>query len=129
MSKEEYIQLLELFNKYEDEAKSLEKSYSKCKTKQDFANLAMLKNRIVAIERIKECIYFELKVDNINDILETEKEASWKIWSGWDTNHDLRIEGATCSNCGYKHSTVYKSTNNLNKICPQCKSKMSISYL
>lgn len=54
-----------------------------------------------------------------------EYEAEWKYWSGWSGNHDKRIEDATCSKCGYKHSTIrFGSPDLLQDYCPSCKSKM-----
>jgi hypothetical protein len=53
-----------------------------------------------------------------------ECEAEWKYWDGWSGNHDKRIEDATCSKCGYKHSAVKGSPNLLQDYCPCCKSKM-----
>lgn len=57
---------------------------------------------------------------------EKVKEAYWKIWSGWRSNYDKRIESAKCSNCGYEHVTVYEDVNNLSKICYHCGSEMSV---
>ena len=53
-----------------------------------------------------------------------EYEAEWKYWGGWSGNHDKRIEDATCSKCGYEHSTVRGNPNMLQDYCPCCKSKM-----
>ena len=53
-----------------------------------------------------------------------EYEAEWQYWSGWSGNHDKRIEDATCSKCGYKHSTIFGSPDLLQDYCPCCKSKM-----
>lgn len=55
-----------------------------------------------------------------------QKQAYWLIWAGWTGNHDQRIEDATCTNCGYKHPTVHRSTSNLGKFCGSCQSVMSI---
>ena len=55
---------------------------------------------------------------------EVEKKAVWIYWDGWKGNHDRRIEDATCSQCGYKHPTVYGSLEKLAQICPWCKSQM-----
>lgn len=52
--------------------------------------------------------------------------AYWKIWPGWRGNCDKRIEGATCSVCGYVHSTVRGSTDELSNFCGGCGSSMSI---
>ena len=58
-----------------------------------------------------------------------EKCGKWVDWEGWRGNHDMRIEDATCSECGYKHPTVRfekgdTSTKSvLNKLadkCPKC---------
>ena len=62
-----------------------------------------------------------------HDQQETAKPgADWKIWGGWQGNHDARIEDATCSKCGYKNPTVYGSTDKLPKVCPGCHSEMGI---
>lgn len=55
-----------------------------------------------------------------------ETTCDWIVWSGWAGNHDARIEGATCSRCGYKHPTVYQSTSLLSKKCPGCGATMGI---
>ena len=55
-----------------------------------------------------------------------EKTAYWDIWCGWKGNHDKRIDDGTCSNCGYKHHTVYGSIEKLAKYCPSCGSKMIV---
>lgn len=54
------------------------------------------------------------------------KTANWEIWAGWVGNHNKRIEDAKCSNCGYKHPTVYESTNQLSRYCPNCNCLMSV---
>lgn len=54
---------------------------------------------------------------------EPEETAHWDFWAGWRSNHDHRIEDATCSNCGYKHHTVH-SLMELMPSCPQCGRKM-----
>lgn len=54
-----------------------------------------------------------------------EWDAEWQYWEGWCSNHDKRIEDATCSKCGYKHSTIrFGSPDLLQDYCPSCKSKM-----
>lgn len=37
---------------------------------------------------------------------EAVKRGRWIYWNGWCSNHDMRIEDAVCSECGYKHPTV-----------------------
>ena len=55
-------------------------------------------------------------------------EAKWEYWAGWMSNHDRRIDDATCSKCGYKHPTIRFGTPDLlQDYCPQCKSKMKKS--
>lgn len=54
----------------------------------------------------------------------------WKFWEGWMSNHDMRIDDATCSICGYEHPTVRRTygireteqevLNKLFKFCPNC---------
>ena len=57
---------------------------------------------------IKE--YNERYLDSQFKVKPTEQpeptKARWLFWEGWISNHDKRIEDATCSNCGYKHFTV-----------------------
>ena len=57
-------------------------------------------------------------------------KAKWMFWEGWMSNHDMRIEDATCSACGYKHHTVRRTygvketeqevLNKLGNFCPNC---------
>ncbi len=61
---------------------------------------------------------------------EPVKRGRWVYWSGWCGNHDMRIEDAVCSECGYKHPTVRWEKGDprsdefvLNKLkdeCPKC---------
>ena len=37
---------------------------------------------------------------------ERVKCGRWIYWEGWCGNHDMRIEDAVCSECGYKHPVV-----------------------
>lgn len=61
----------------------------------------------------------------------------WIHWDGWCSNHDMRIDDAVCSECGYKHPTVRWEQGDpkgeaaygvvLNKLkdeCPNCKAVM-----
>ena len=62
--------------------------------------------------------------------------AKWQFWEGWMSNHDMRIDDATCSNCGYKHPIVrriygIKETeqevlNKLSNYCAACGAKMDL---
>ena len=65
------------------------------------------------------------------------KVGKWVFWDGWVSNHDLRIEDAVCSECGYRHPTVrleegYPTVEEaraavlgkLAKECPRCGAKM-----
>lgn len=54
--------------------------------------------------------------------------AYWKVWSGWVGNHDNRIEGATCSNCGNVHPTICHahSVNELSPYCAKCGRVMKV---
>lgn len=63
---------------------------------------------------------------HISEKVESSDEAYWEVWAGWVGNHDRRIDGATCSNCGFKHPTVYEreALSQLYKTCPQCGKKM-----
>jgi len=58
-----------------------------------------------------------------------DKTADWLVWAGWRGNHDCRIEGTKCSNCGFEHPTVYGSTDKLYAACPNCNSVMNIKEL
>ena len=52
-------------------------------------------------------------------------DAEWKYWDGWRSNHDMKIDDATCSKCGFVHPVIrYGSPNMLPYFCPSCKSKM-----
>ena len=66
-----------------------------------------------------------------------KKRGHWVFWDGWCGNHDMRIEDATCSECGYLHPTVrwekgdpfwpdsYQVVlNKLSDECPKCKAIM-----
>lgn len=54
-----------------------------------------------------------------------EYEAEWEYWDGWMSNHDKRIDDATCSKCGYKHPTIkFVNPDWLSDYCPNCRSKM-----
>lgn len=64
------------------------------------------------------------KIEHINKT--TNKIADWLVWGGWAGNHNKRIEDTICSNCGFKHPTVYETTRNLYKYCPNCNSEMKI---
>jgi hypothetical protein len=44
--------------------------------------------------------------DNDNCQEEHVKRGHWLYWEGWCGNHDMRIEDAVCSECGYEHPTV-----------------------
>lgn len=60
------------------------------------------------------------------ELVTEDTKAHWNIWGGWSGNHDRRIEDATCSNCGYRHETVFGSTKKLAKNCPGCNRIMSV---
>ena len=66
-----------------------------------------------------------------------KKRGRWVYWGGWCGNHDMRIEDAVCSECGYKHPTVRWEEGDprgkegheavLNKLkdeCPKCGATM-----
>ena len=65
-------------------------------------------------------------VDNQN------KLARWIYWDGWRGNTAQRIDDAVCSECGYKHPTVWwvkgdkhdTTPDKLASVCPNCKSIM-----
>lgn len=61
----------------------------------------------------------------------------WVCWWGWASNHDMRIDDAFCSECGYQHPTVRWEEGDptgegaraavldkLAKECPNCGAKM-----
>lgn len=62
----------------------------------------------------------------VDEKTELPPEAYWEIWSGWVGNHDKSIDGAKCSNCGFRHPTVRgaDAPKQLYKICPKCCKKM-----
>ena len=63
-------------------------------------------------------------------IKKNEEGANWIVWAGWagwTGNHDRRIDGAECSNCGQKHPVVFGSLDKLSNYCPNCGSTMSVS--
>lgn len=67
----------------------------------------------------------KVQTKSIKINIPAKNTAYWEIWGGWRGNHDHRIDNATCSCCGYTHSTVF-ALNQLNKICPRCESKMKV---
>lgn len=66
--------------------------------------------------------------------LVNQKQARWQFWEGWMSNHDMRIDNAICSNCGYIHFTVRRTPgsketeqdvlNKLSNFCPNCGKRM-----
>lgn len=66
--------------------------------------------------------------DSDEKVMDTDAstKAHWFYWGGLVGNHDGRIEGATCTKCGFKHPTVIgkNAADNLYKFCPECGSKM-----
>lgn len=52
----------------------------------------------------KERDELRLRVAELEDKL--KKHGHWIYWGGWCGNHDMRIDDAVCSECGYKHPTV-----------------------
>jgi hypothetical protein len=73
----------------------------------------------------------EILEDRIEkDVLGTESnQAHWIIWGGWKGNHDKRIDGAKCSNCGCVHPIVRGSTELLSEVCVKCKSIMTVKEI
>ena len=73
-----------------------------------------------------------------NDPLQVKRtdsdRAKWLFWEGWMSNHDMRIDDAVCSSCGYKHPTVRRTPysteteqdvlNKLSRFCPNCGKRM-----
>ena len=76
------------------------------------------KGYMAAIHDAIEHVKFMPTINEQND------EAEWKYWDGWMSNHDQRIDGATCSACGYEHPTVKGSPRLLSNYCPYCGAKM-----
>lgn len=71
--------------------------------------------------------YIEIDVKQREKDLTFEPQAYWEYWAGWRSNHDRRIDDATCSNCGFKHPTVRgygEVSDQLYKICPMCGKRM-----
>lgn len=56
----------------------------------------------------------------------SKERAHWKFWDGWSSNHDQRIDDATCSACGYNHYVVYRSPKYLKSVCPGCHRTMEV---
>lgn len=59
----------------------------------------------------------------------TEKRGEWDYWDGWCSNHDLRLEDATCPFCGYKHPVIRhdrQAPKKLPKQCPNCNAFLDI---
>lgn len=54
------------------------------------------------------------------------KRPYWKVFNGWEGNHDKRVE-AECSICGYQPETVYNIAD-LPKYCPNCGKIKRIKY-
>lgn len=55
-----------------------------------------------------------------------EVHAHWKYWSGWMSNHDMRLEHE-CSRCGYKgciRGFGYYNIKYLPDRCPSCNARM-----
>ena len=94
------------------------------------------------LEIIGEAINLLKTVDKFNSIDCTSFQMSpnenveygrWIYWDGWIGNSCQRIDDAVCSNCGYKHPTVYwtkgdehnSTPNKLADICPNCKAVMN----
>lgn len=65
-----------------------------------------------------------LNVTDLSSEPPSTGEAKWRIWAGWQSNHDQRIDNATCTSCGFIHPTVFRNKNLLNKTCPQCGKRM-----
>ena len=80
-----------------------------------------------------------VKINPIDDAFSSNNEehpvkrGRWVYWGGWSGNHDMRIDNAVCSECGYKHHTVrwengdprgeaaYEAVlNKLSNKCPKC---------
>lgn len=104
-----------------------------CENGWDHPDYHYVLNYNAYVEEIKtELKEWEENIQNKMNKIDNVKHARWIYWVGWIGNHDQRIEGATCSECGYKHPTVrlekgdkYSSTpNKLANICPCCKAIM-----
>lgn len=80
----------------------------------------------VPIEKVTAPKHLQIRVSIGEEAIEDQSKAYWEVWAGWVGNHDRRIDGATCSNCGFKHPTVYgrEALSQLYKTCPQCGKKM-----
>ena len=93
-----------------------------------------MRNYSEAMYKILLKAFTEKEYDNKENIEEEpKKRGHWIYWDGWCGNHDMRIEDAVCSECGYKHHTVrweqgdpqgealYESVlNKLSDKCPNC---------
>ena len=59
----------------------------------------------------------------------TEKRGEWDYWAGWCSNHDLRLEDATCPFCGYIHPVIRydrQAPKKLPNQCPNCNAFLDI---
>lgn len=58
-----------------------------------------------------------------------EKHGEWDYWPGWCSNHDSRLEDATCPFCGYEHPVIRydrQAPKRLPKQCPKCNAFLDI---
>lgn len=85
---------------------------------------------IVPLKITHEWCNNEYHVKEADDNGKSKRHGRWIYWDGWCGNHDMRIEDAVCSECGYKHPTVRWEQGDprsdefvLNKLkdeCPKC---------
>lgn len=102
--------------------------------KQGIKDTTRLKELAFIMGTLEKGIEFFFNYNVTCELNETKKlgevdertAAEWVTWAGWSGNHDRRIEGAKCSNCGHVHPTVYGSLNQLSKTCPTCGKFMKV---
>jgi ribosomal protein S27AE len=82
------------------------------------------------INKYNELYPTEQLYTKVTEQSESATKAKWQFWEGWMSNHDMRIDDATCSSCGYIHFTVRRTPgsreterdilNKLSNFCPNC---------
>ena len=97
---------------------------------------SVCKNKEIVLEIMDNCnnllsrncngLWFDVKCENR---IEREKRGEWKYWPGWCSNHDLRLEDATCPFCGYRHPVIRHDKQAPKKLptqCPKCNAFLDI---
>lgn len=114
--KQEHIQLLDWLIELREQRKS------QTALKKDFAYYLMCNEEAGVVHIPKFEVEKWLKKEKPENV--SVVNAKWEYWAGWRSNHDHRIEGATCSLCGYEHPHTVYSPKSLPDTCPACNSVM-----